>query len=312
MAIRSSAIFLAFFVLLTFWDFSSGRRFKRHENGIIESAKEDMKQENQWEVLESRVRILQIKSTGSKTTEDMENKVDSSPWLWVLLLITVVQTSLFTVVTLYQYDNTEILQEKDQDLDSKIKHLQALLDYDNKKLHKQKRAGNFIADILTAQEAVIAQHCIEKNKTCIKGDQGDPGLPGNTGDKGERGIPGDPGLPGKTGDKGDPGLPGGKGEQGMKGDIGPKGFIGTQGDIGPRGAKGDQGLRGSKGESGVKGEKGETGEQGNRGPKGTKGSPGEKGAPGETGGRGLKGSKGEPGPQGPAGPDNVKDGCVCL
>ncbi|XP_062584793.1 collagen alpha-1(XVII) chain-like [Saccostrea cucullata] len=242
----------------------------------------------------------------------MENKVDSSPWLWVLLLITVVQTSLFTVVTLYQYDNTEILQEKDQDLDSKIKHLQALLDYDNKKLHKQKRAGNFIADILTAQEAVIAQHCIEKNKTCIKGDQGDSGLSGNTGDKGERGILGDPGLPGKTGDKGDPGLQGGKGEQGMKGDIGPKGFKGTQGDIGPRGAKGDQGLRGSKGESGVKGEKGETGEQGNRGPKGTKGSPGEKGAPGETGGQGLKGSKGEPGPQGPAGPDNVKDGCVCL
>ncbi|XP_061179379.1 hemicentin-2-like [Saccostrea echinata] len=263
-------------------------------------------------VVVSKVKVLQIKSTGSKTIDNMEYKSETSPWLWFLLLITLVQTSLFAVVTLYQYDNTVILQEEDIDLDIKIKHLQALLDSDNKKLHKQKRAGNFIADILTAQEAVIAQHCIEKNKTCIKGDAGDPGLPGNIGDKGEKGIPGDAGFPGKIGDKGESGVRGGQGEQGIKGAIGPKGFKGIQGDIGPRGAKGDLGPRGSKGDSGVKGEKGETGEKGIPGPKGTEGSSGEKGDLGDKGGRGLKGNKGEQGPQGPTGPDNVKDGCACL
>lgn len=49
---------------------------------------------------------------------------DSSPWLWLLLLITLLQMSLFAMVTVYQYDNTGLLQEADRELDNRIKTLQ--------------------------------------------------------------------------------------------------------------------------------------------------------------------------------------------
>ncbi|XP_048740319.2 collagen EMF1-alpha-like [Ostrea edulis] len=244
----------------------------------------------------------------------MEARRDPSPWLRFLLLITVVQTALFAVVIFYQYGNTKVLQNSDENLENKIKRLQMLLNSSGERLHShvQKRAGNFIADLLAAQEEVIARHCIEKNETCTKGEAGSPGLPGVKGNKGEKGLPGDAGLPGRNGTKGQPGPRGETGQPGMKGDPGPKGFKGAQGDSGPKGPKGDQGPRGPKGDPGMKGQRGALGEKGNQGPKGDDGVKGEKGDPGEIGGRGQKGDEGGPGPQGPDGRDITKDGCACI
>ncbi|XP_078341550.1 uncharacterized protein LOC111109475 [Crassostrea virginica] len=238
----------------------------------------------------------------------------TSPWVWSLLLITVVQTSLFAMVTVYQYDNTRLLQTADQTLNDKIKTVQESLTKEGSetKPRIQKRADNFIADILIEQEKIIAQHCITKNKTCTKGEPGDPGQPGVKGDKGQPGMFGDPGYPGSDGAKGQQGIRGDKGEAGLKGETGPKGQRGVKGDTGSTGLKGEQGPRGPKGDSGTTGQKGALGIRGDKGESGEKGAVGEAGDPGNTGGQGQKGDKGDPGPQGPAGPDSSKDGCACL
>lgn len=239
---------------------------------------------------------------------------ESSPWLWLLMLVTLLQTSLFAMVTIYQYDNTGLLQEADRELDNRIKTLQEALTVNimKRSLHAHKRADNFIADFLTSQEKIIAQHCIDKNKTCSKGEPGDPALPGVKGDKGQMGMLGDPGFPGSDGAKGQAGLRGDNGEPGLKGEQGLKGLKGSHGDVGPQGPKGEQGPRGSKGDSGIKGDKGDIGLRGDQGQKGDKGAQGEAGDPGDTGGRGQKGNKGDQGPSGPPGSDSSKDGCVCL
>ena len=63
----------------------------------------------------------------SKKTPLDSSGSGTSPWVWSLLLITVVQTSLFAMVTVYQYDNTRLLQTADQNLNDKIKTVQVAI-----------------------------------------------------------------------------------------------------------------------------------------------------------------------------------------
>ena len=147
------------------------------------------------------------------------------------------------------------------------------------------------------------------------------------GAKGEKGEQGEPGAPGEKGEQGEPGTPGAKGEQGepgAKGDTGAKGTDGfsptvqtapaengttvtitdhegakvftiKNGAKGDKGERGEPGQDGAPGKDGAPGAKGETGPAGAPGERGEQGEPGTPGAKGEQGEPGAKGDKGEPG-----------------
>ncbi|UYV71298.1 let-2 [Cordylochernes scorpioides] len=87
----------------------------------------------------------------------------------------------------------------------------------------------------------------------VRGQKGEPGLPGMPGEKGgpgPRGFDGAQGFPGTKGDPGRPGLPGQPGPigpPGFKGDGGPSGIPGLPGNPGPRGHPGSPGVPGIPG-----------------------------------------------------------------
>lgn len=92
---------------------------------------------------------------------------------------------------------------------------------------------------------------IRRDPTIVKGQPGEPGVPGPTGRPGTRG-PG--GSPGPSGPPGAPGSPGTAGEPGLRGASGPPG---PQGSPGPAGADGAAGPPGKDGEPGAPGKDGE-------------------------------------------------------
>lgn len=113
-----------------------------------------------------------------------------------------------------------------------------------------------------------------------KGEQGEPGAPGEKGEQGEPGTPGAKGEPGEPGAKGDKGEPG----QAASLRIGSvqTGQAGTQAQVTNSGTAREavfdfvipQGEKGEKGERGEPGAKGDTGPQGNTGSTGPQGSAG--------------------------------------
>lgn len=87
----------------------------------------------------------------------------------------------------------------------------------------------------------------------LKGEKGDPGMPGKDGAPGKDGIPGKDGAPGKDGYtpiKGVDYFDGAKGDKGEKGDQGEQG---VKGDRGEKGEQGIQGLPGVNGKNGADG-----------------------------------------------------------
>ena len=108
-----------------------------------------------------------------------------------------------------------------------------------------------------------------------KGEQGEPGAPGEKGEQGEPGTPGAKGEPGEPGAKGDKGEPG----QAASLRIGSvqTGQAGTQAQVTNSGTAREavfdfvipQGEKGEKGERGEPGAKGDAGPQGAQGPPGT-------------------------------------------
>lgn len=84
----------------------------------------------------------------------------------------------------------------------------------------------------------------------VRGEQGQPGYPGEKGEPGEPGPAGPQGEPGPQGETGPQGEPGPQGPQGEKGDTGERGPQGPRGYTGPRGPEGPQGPAGPAGSGG--------------------------------------------------------------
>ncbi|XP_062520659.1 collagen alpha chain CG42342-like [Corticium candelabrum] len=147
--------------------------------------------------------------------------------------------------------------------------------------------GRHVAlDVGTAIFTALRAACTGRDKLCVPGPRGIPGIPGLKGDPGREGFKGD------QGELGHPGVPGANGTDGLKGEKGAKGGLGQTG------RSGSPGLKGDRGEPGLEGSAGATGVQGVPGPRGLQGIPGLEGKGGRQGVKGHQGVKGEKGESG--------------
>jgi len=125
--------------------------------------------------------------------------------------------------------------KKDEDTYPYIRHPQSGLNH----------LGNLNGQTFTEEE---------KDRCCVKGEMGNPGLPGFDGLPGMKGEPGFPGLQGEPGYPGYPGVKGEKGESNVR--SGGRGVPGRKGEPGSAGREGPRGFMGPQGPPGLPGPRG--------------------------------------------------------